>query len=100
MTDGNDVHVESVNDVDRCERSLKGDYRPGDVLRLGDDDDICGYRTIETVKIVQNERGIFVTMYGFNAYWDRELKHFKYSNTARLPSDRKIRIVGYRPVEW
>ena len=100
MINGDGVHGESVDDVDHLEREIRGDYRPGDVLRLGDDDDICEYRTIKTVKSVPDERGIFVPMYGFNAYWDRELKHFKYSNTSRLLSDRKIRIVGYRPVEW
>ena len=78
---------------------MKQEYRPGDVLQIGADGDIPEYRVISTVKSVPDEFGRYVTMYGFTAFWDRELEHEKFSNTSRLPNDRPIRIIGFRPVK-
>ena len=86
--------------IDLYERDMKGDYRPGDILRIGvSDDDVPEYRVIKTVKTAWNERNQPITMYGFDAYWDRELQRLKYSNTSRLPEGKQIRIIGQCPIE-
>lgn len=85
-------------DIDLYERDMKEQYRPGDVLQIGIDDEIPEYRVIKTVKTAWNELNQPVIMYGFVAYWDRKLEHEKYSNTSRLPEGKQIRIIGQHPV--
>lgn len=81
-----------ANKEENLEENVR--YSIGDVLQIGE---ICPeYRVIETVKDVWYEViRHWVVMYGFNAYWDRELKHFKWSNTAQLPCDEPIKKIGH-----
>ena len=86
-------------DIDLYERDMKGDYRPGDVLQIGAGEDVLEFYRIFSVKSVTDERGSAVTMYGFCAYWDRTLKHEKYSNTSRLPLEKQHRIIKWHDIE-
>lgn len=70
------------------------EYLPGDILQIGVDDDVPEYRVITTRRTASDENSQPVTMYGFVSYWDRELQHEKLSNTARLPEDQAIKIIG------
>lgn len=72
---------------------------PGDIIQIGEDADVPEYRVIVSKKTVYGENGLPVIMFGFNAYWDKELQHFKFSNTARLPENEPIRIIGTRSQE-
>ena len=86
-------------DIDLYERDMKGNYLPGDVLQIGVGEDVREYYHILSVKSVTDERGSAVTMYGFRAYWDRKLKHEKYSNTSRLPLEKQHRIIEWHDIE-
>ena len=86
-------------DIDLYERDMKGNYLPGDVLQIGVGEDVREYYHILSVKSVTDERGSAVTMYGFCAYWDRTLKHEKYSNTSRLPLEKQHRMIGWRDID-
>ena len=70
------------------------EYLPGDILQIGADDDVPEYRVITTKRTAYDESDQPVTMYGFVSYWDRELQHEKLSNTARLPEDQPIKVIG------
>lgn len=70
------------------------EYLPGDILQIGADDDVPEYRVITTRRTASDENSQPVTMYGFVSYWDRELQHEKLSNTARLPENQPIKVIG------
>ena len=70
------------------------EFEAGDILQIGEDGDAPEYRVIHTKRTAYDENNQPVTMYGFTAYWDRELQHEKLSNTARLPEDQPIRLIG------
>ena len=88
-------------DIDRYEREMTAEpeqtaqFRVGDVIQIGNDDDVPEYRVLSTVKTAYNEIGRPVTMYGFNAYWDKELQRLKFSNTAQLPENEPIKVVWH-----
>lgn len=71
------------------------EFALGDIIQIGADDEVPEYRVLETKKYVPDENGFFLTMYGFSAYWDRELKHLKFTNTACLPYDKGIKVIGH-----
>ena len=70
------------------------EFEAGDILQIGEDGDAPEYRVIHTKRTAYDENNQPVTMYGFTAYWDRELQHEKLSNTARLPEDQPIHLIG------
>ena len=82
LTDFTDVQLEEA------------EYEAGDILQIGEDGDVPEYRVIHTKRTAYDENNLPVAMYGFTAYWDRELQHEKLSNTARLPEDQPIRLIG------
>ena len=75
------------------EPEAEAEYLPGDILQIGADDDVPEYRVITTRRVASDENNLPVTMYGFVAYWDRELQHEKLSNTARLPVNQPIKVI-------
>lgn len=68
------------------------EFSVGDIIQIGKD--IPEYRVLYTKKTVLDINSLPVTMYGFSAYWDRELQHLKFIDTATLPSREEIRVIG------
>lgn len=71
------------------------EYAIGDIIQIGNDDDVPEYRIIKTKTTAYNEQGIPITMYGFEAYWDKELQHLKFSNTDVIRHSEPIKIIGH-----
>ena len=83
-------------DGTRVFRETEPVYQVGDVLQIGADNDVPEYRVISSQKTAFDENNSPITMYGFDAYWDKGLQHFKFSNTGALPSNQPIKVIGRR----
>jgi N12 class adenine-specific DNA methylase len=75
------------------------DISTGDIIQIGADADVPEYRIIVNKKTVYGENGQPVILFGFDAFWDKDLQHFKLSNTASLPEGEPIWIIGKSSVE-
>ena len=69
-------------------------YQVGDIIQIGEDDQAPEYRVLKTKRTAYNELNTPVTMYGFDAYWDKDLQHFKFSNTDVLRHSEPIKVIG------
>lgn len=71
------------------------EYKIGDVLQIGDSEPYK-YYVIANVNKVPNPyvNGHWTTMYGFDAYWDKELTQLAFSNTSELPEDKIVVIAN------
>lgn len=69
------------------------EYKVGDVLQIGDSEPYK-YYAITNVNKVPNPyvNGHWTTIYGFDAYWDKELTQLAFSNTSELPDDKIVVI--------
>ncbi len=88
-----DVVIEKLH-TEPTEQTKKQVFDIGDIIQIGNDEDIPEYRIITTKKIAPDISGLPVQMYGFDAFWDRELQHFKFCNTEPLPSKKPVKIIG------
>lgn len=65
----------------------KQEIKVGDIVEINEHE----YWKINNIKTAVDVYGNYIDLYGFNAYWDKNLEKFKYSNTERLKvSDYKI----------